>query len=113
MCSADASINISLEELVPINLEKNKAIINVESIVATQKFPQAPCRAMSQTLEAIIHATRVRALANDETQQKKVGHLLEMISDCDKVVKKVAPNSSYVVVMNDLIRRLVVWRKLK
>ncbi len=90
---ADASIDVSVYKLKPIGNRKTKVVFNVELIEATQKYPQVQCRAMSQTLEAIIHATRVKALMNDQMHQKQVKHLMEMIDDCSHVVNKVAPNS--------------------
>jgi hypothetical protein len=111
LCSADASIEVSVNRMEPIGDGKTKAVFNVELIDAKQKSPQVQCRAMSQTLEAIIHATRVRALLNDHLKQKKVKHLLEMIDDCNEVVDRVAPNSSYSLVMDDLKKRVDSWRQ--
>jgi hypothetical protein len=111
MIFSDATIDISIDELLAIDTQKTKAMFNIDLICAKPKYPQVHCRAMSQTLEAIIHATRVKALANDQTQQKNVKHFLEMIDDCDKVVNRVAPNSPYTLVMADLIRRVDVWRQ--
>ena len=65
------------------------------------------------TLEAIIHATRVKALLNYEKEQKRVAKLLEVINDCRQVVNRVASNSSYSMVMDDLTQRLEGWRKPK
>jgi hypothetical protein len=110
---AEASIEVSVKELVPVGAEKTLAIFLVNSIQATRKYPKVYCRAMSQTLEAIIHATRVKALVNNPAQQKSVGHLLEMIADCDKVVNRVAPNSSYTLVMADLMKKVNSWEEQK
>jgi uncharacterized protein len=113
MRSADATIDISIAKFMPIDTKKTKVSFNVERIQSARKYPQVQCRATSQTLEAIIHATRVKAIANDQTQQKKVKHLLEIIDECNKVVNRVAPNSSYTLVMADLIQRVDVWRQLQ
>ncbi len=110
MCSADATIDISIDNLWPIDSQKTKATFKIDLINAKPQYPQVQCRAMSLTLEAIIHATRVKALGNDQAERKNV-HLLEMIDDCNKVVNRVAPNSPYSLVMADLIRRVDVWRQ--
>lgn len=113
---AEASIEVSVEhlELLPTRgTMKTRALLKVESIEATQKYPQAFNRAMSLTLEAIIHATRVKALLNYEKEQKRVAKLLEVINDCRQVVNRVASNSSYSMVMDDLTQRLEGWRKPK
>ncbi|HUK86010.1 MAG TPA: DUF447 domain-containing protein [Candidatus Acidoferrum sp.] len=110
---ADATIDIAIDKFLPVDEQKTKAVFNVKLIEAKEKYPQVHSRAMSQTLEAIIHATRVKALSNDPKQRKKVNHLLEMIDDCDKVVNRVAPNSPYSLVMADLIKRIDLWRRQK
>jgi hypothetical protein len=110
LCLADASIEVSVEELLVINAQKTSARFKLEMIQAAPKYPQVHSRAMSQTLEAIIHATRVRALANDETQVENAKHLFGMIDDCNKVVSRVAPNSLYTSVMADLMQRIDEWR---
>lgn len=110
---ADASIEVSIKELFPNETEKTRVVFRIISIQAKRKYPRVYCRAMSQTLEAIIHATRVKALANDPAQQKSVKHLLEMIGDCNKVVNRVAPNSSYALVMADLMKKVDLWRAQK
>jgi hypothetical protein len=107
---AEVAVEISIDKMVSIGNAKTRAIFKVELIQSAPKYPQAHSRAMSQTLEAIIHATRVKALINDPKQQEKVKHLLEMIDDCHKVVDRVAPNSPYSIVMADLIRRIELWR---
>ncbi len=107
---ADATIDVSVTEMTPIDTLKTRAACNVELVQATRKFPQVHCRAMEATLEAIIHATRVKAFLNDEGKQKKVGKLLELIDNCNDVVNRVAPNSAYSIVMADLMERIDSWR---
>lgn len=108
---AEAAIEISIDALVPIDNLKTGAMFRVELIQSPPKYPQVHCRAMCQTLEAIIHATRVKALLSDPLQRRKVKHLLQMIDDCQKVVNRVAPNTTYSLVMDDLIRRIELWRQ--
>ena len=110
---ADASIDVSVNDMVPIGTEKTKAVCNVKLVQATQNYPQVYCRAMSATVEAIIHATRVKALINDKKEQKHVSKLLELIENCNSVVNRVAPNSSYSMVMADLMKRIDSWRNSK
>ena len=107
---ADAAIDVSVTEMTPIGTEKTRAMCNVELVQAKRKFPQVHCRAMDATLEAIIHATRVKAFLNDEGKQKKVSKLLAQIDNCDDVVSRVAPNSVYSIVMADLMKRIDLWR---
>jgi hypothetical protein len=71
------------------------------------------CRAFSATVEAIIYATRVKALLNVENEQTRVSKLLERIDDCNEVVNRVAPNSPCSTVMADLMERIDLWRNSK
>jgi hypothetical protein len=65
---------------------------------------------MSAAVEAIIHATRVKALINDEQEQEHVAKLLELIQNCNDVVNRVATKSQYSEIMLDLLRRIDLWR---
>lgn len=105
----DAAIEISLYHLEPAGEEKAKAFFKVRSLQAHEKCPQVYCRAFSATLEAIIYATRVKVLINDEKQRKSVSELLKKIGDCNEVVSRVAPNSQYSLIMADLIKRIDSW----
>ena len=112
----EASIEVLVEHLELMasrGTMKTSGTLKVESIQATCVYPQAFSRALSLTVEAILHATRVKALLSDETQQKRIAKLLEVISDCHQVVNRVAPNSSYSLVMDDLTKRIEGWRNLK
>ncbi len=107
---ADAVIEVSVKELVPLSEQKTQAVFNVELVAANQWYPQVYCRAFSATLEAIIHATRVKALISDEKEQETVSKLLATIESSSDVVNRVAPNSSYTKIMVDLTRRIDSWR---
>ncbi len=107
---ADAAIEISLDGLVADGPEKTKAVFSVQSVEATKMYPQALCRAAALTLEAIIHATRVKAYINVDSQQAQVNRLLELINIYGEVVDRVAPNSCYQLVMADLQKRIFSWR---
>jgi hypothetical protein len=109
---ADAVVEMSSDSLAPFDKEKTKVVFNVKLIEATQKYPQVYSRAMSATLEAIIHATRIQALTKDERHRLQVQKLLELIGQCSDVVSRVAPDSSYSRVMADLLKRIDSWRNL-
>ncbi len=109
LCFADATVAFSVLQMEPDG-EKTRVICLVEQICARENYPQVYCRAMSLTLEAIIHATRVKAYINNEKEQKRVGALLGLIQNCSEVVNRVAPNSAYSAVMDDLNKRIDSWR---
>ena len=107
---ADASVEVKVDNLALLGEEKTEVSLAVQSVEVTKKNPRAPCRAMTLTLEAIVYATRVKAFINDPTKQAQVYRLLENISGCSEVVNRVAPNSSYQLVMTDLQKRISSWR---
>jgi hypothetical protein len=108
---ADATIDVSINNLVPMSSEKTKAICSVMLVSVTKKYPRVYCRAMSANVEAIIYATRAKALVNDKMEQKRVSKLCEMINDCNDIVTRVASNSRYSEIMTDLMKRVDSWRK--
>jgi hypothetical protein len=110
---ANATIDMVLDNVVPIGAEKTKAFFKVQEIEAKRQYPQAYCRAFGLTVEAIIHATRIKALINDEKEQKHIIRLLEIIDECNRVINRVAPNSGYSEIMIDLTRRIDSWRNNK
>ena len=94
----------------PIGAEKTKFTCNITQINADKIYPQVYCRAKPATLEAIIHATRVKAFINEPAKQKETSKLLELIENCNDVVNRTAPNSAYALVMADLMKRIDSWR---
>jgi hypothetical protein len=108
---ADATIDVSLNELIPNGIEKTRAILKVETVDASPKVPQVYCRATAATIEATICATRVKAFIHDEQKQKQIRKLLTIIKNCNDVVNRVAPSSSYSLVMADLMKRIDSWRQ--
>jgi len=107
---ADATLEISIYHLEAVGAEKARAFFKIRLLQAQEKYPQVYCRAFSATLEAIIHATRVKAFVNVEGEQKKVSKLMELIENRNDVVNRVAPNSVYSAVMADLMKRIDSWR---
>ena len=107
---ADATINVKVTETVPSGIEKTNFSLRIQQINTTKIYPQVYCRAMSATLEAIIHATRVKVFVNDQKKKEHVSQLLETIKNCNDVVNRTAPNSHYSWVMADLEKRIDSWR---
>jgi uncharacterized protein len=107
---ADATVEVSVTDIAMAGTEKTNFFCRIEETTAAKMFPQVHCRAMALTLEAIIHATRVKVFVKDDKQQKNVGKLLVMIENSNEVVNRVAPNSAYSAVMADLMKRIDSWR---
>jgi hypothetical protein len=105
---ADATVDVSVADLAAVGMGKTKAVFAVELVEAAQKYPQVYCRAFGATVEAIVHATRIKAYTDDATKQKDIEELLKKISICNEVVNRVAPDSLYSSVMADLTHRISV-----
>jgi hypothetical protein len=107
---AEATIEVSVVNMQPVGVEKTKFSCNVEKVNVVKIFPQVYCRALPATLEAIVHATRVKEFLKDQNKKVHVNQLLQAIHNCSDLVNRTAPNSLYSVVMADLIKRIESWR---
>ena len=107
---SDVTLDVLVASMESIGAEKTNFSCNILKINVEKMYPQIYCRAMAITLEAIIHATRVKAFVNDVKQQKNSNNLLELIGNNGNVVNRVAPNSIYTTIMADLTKRIDSWR---
>jgi hypothetical protein len=110
LCSADATVEVSIAHLGPDGKERTQFSCKVELLTTAKQFPQVYCRAMPLTLEAITHATRVKAFINSPEKQKEATGLIETIQKHANLVERVAPNSEYTAVLEDLQYRIDSWR---
>jgi hypothetical protein len=107
---ADATVDVSVTRIQLAGLDTVNLQCKIEKVSATKDYPEPICRAMALTLEAIIHATRVKVFLADPSKQEEVNKLLGLIENCNGVVKRVAPKSTYSDVMADLTNRINHWR---
>ena len=86
--------------------------MKVKLVKAPTVLPKVYCRASFATIEAIIHATRVKAYITQGNRQKQEQALkfLETIRECRDVVNHVAPNSRYSKIIADLTQHINSWR---
>jgi hypothetical protein len=110
--AVDAHIEVEIADVKPLDAERVEVTCDVKLVQASSVFPKAYCRALFATIEAIVHATRVKAFItqSDEQKQEQALKLLETIRECTDVVSRVAPNSRYSEVMADLNWRISSWR---
>ncbi|MCL5878061.1 MAG: DUF447 family protein [Candidatus Bathyarchaeota archaeon] len=106
--NADAVVEVSVDN-VASDGDRTSFSCKVQRLFAEKKFPQVYCRAMPLTLEAITHATRVKAFAKEPHKQEEVAKLVKTIQDCATIVERVAPNSQYAYVLADLLHRIDSW----
>jgi hypothetical protein len=110
--AAEAYIEVTVADITPFDAERAEVTCEVKLAKASNVLPKVHCRASFATIEAIIHATRVKAfLTHDDRQkQEQALKLIQTIRECHDVVNRVAPNSSYSKIMADLTQRVNSWR---
>ena len=112
LVTADTHIEVTVESLKTLENEKAEAECTVILIKTSKKIPKAYCRAAGATIEAIIHATRIKAFLNkSEEKNEQVLELLERFRICRDVVNHVGAGSRYSDIMSDLAKRIEEWRR--
>jgi len=108
---SEATVEISVENMAPMDEERAEAICNVEFIKASKIFPKAYCRAFYATVEALILATRIDFYLNKNKKQKEqAAQLIEVFDSCMETVDRVAPKSRYSEIMAYLAEQIKSWR---
>jgi hypothetical protein len=107
--SADAFIEVSVMDIKPLG-ERAEFLCDVKLIRCPRLLPKAYCRATFATIEAIIHATRVKAFLN-RGEYEKAERLIELIRHYCAVVNRVAPNSKCSEILANLTRQVNLWRE--
>jgi hypothetical protein len=108
LCSADATVEVSVVDVIS-NEKQTSFSCKIQRVSAEKRLPQVYCRAMPLTLEAITHATRVRAFIKEPQKQEELAKLLKTIQDCVTIVYRVAPDSQYSSILDDLLCRIRSW----
>jgi hypothetical protein len=110
--AADSTVEVSVDETRSFDSERVEFLCNVQLVTASKALPKVYCRAQFATIEAIIHATRIKPfLRGDKQEQEHAFRLMELVEICSDVVERTAPNSRYSEIMADLTQRINLWRK--
>ena len=106
---ADAAIEVAVSSL---SVGEERTIFNfkVETVAAKEQLPRVYCRALPLTIEAVTHATRVKAFMHMPEKREQVEQLIETIRSHAKIVERVAPSSEFTAVFQDLEKRIETWR---
>ena len=109
---AEAHIEVAVTDMAPFDAESAMVFCDVKRIQASTILPQVYCRAVFATIEAVVHATRVKVFLThpDEQKREQALKLLDTIQECRAVVNRVAPNSRSAEIMADLTQRADQWR---
>lgn len=106
----DAFIEVEVTGIRHFENQRIEVSCQVKRIRAKRLLPKVYCRALHAVIESIVHATRVEVLISDKSEQKRVQNLLNMIDENSSLVRRVAPNSIYSQIMDDLNKRIQLWR---
>ena len=107
---ADAFIEVTVKDIDDFGTGRINVSCQVKLIKASKMLPKVYCRALHAVIESIVHATRVKVLIADEHERENIQGLLKKIDECSCLVERVAPNSLYSEIMNDLNGRIGLWR---
>jgi hypothetical protein len=108
----DATIEVTVVETRSFGAERAEFLCEAQQVEATETLPKVYCRAQFATIEAIVHATRIKVfLRGNQQEQKQALTLLERIEVCRDVVDRTAPDSRYAEIMADLTGMIALWRK--
>jgi hypothetical protein len=108
---ADATIEVKVNKTRILSSERVEFLCDIQHVDAPKIFPKMYCRAQFATIEAIVHATRIKPfLKGNEQQQKHAVKLLELVDVCQDIVDRTAPNSVYSKILADLNLLISIWR---
>jgi len=109
--SADAIVEVSVSEIKPSSLFA-EFLCNVKFVWASKVLPRAYCRAYFATIEAIIHATRVKSfLTSNSAERERAVSLINLIKHYQEITNRVAPNSKSSEIMTKLINMVRSWEQ--
>jgi hypothetical protein len=103
--NADAFIEVKVNEIENIK-DRAKVLCEVINIASAKVKPKAYCRATFAVIESIIHTTRI----NFQKDEKKVEELTRLVKHYYALVERVAPNSIYLDMMKENLKRVEAWK---
>jgi len=99
-------------QVMKIDESQYRAIVTCSPIhgEVIKTSPKPYCRGKFAAMEAVIHATRVKVFLA-EGQTKEVESLIQLINSMRNLVLRVAPNSSYLSVVERVVDLVEQWKK--
>ncbi len=111
---ADAFIEVKVLEVGPFGADRADFLCSVKLIEASRVLPKTYYRAQYATIEAVIHATRIKPLLHgNKKEQEQASKLIMLVEACRDVTAHSAPNSRYSEIMEDITEMIGWWRKHK
>lgn len=108
--NADACLEVAVTEVASKGAHMAKFNCAVMKVFkATGLKPKAYCRAAFALIESIIHATRIQALI-PQGDIDSAENLIKLVHHYADLVKRVAPESIYQQMINDILGRITSWK---
>ena len=109
---AYATVEVSVAETHSFNSKRAEFLCSIQLVTSSKATPKVYSRAQFATIEAIIHATRIKPFLNgDKQDQERALRLMELVEIYSDIVDHTAPNSRYSEIMTDLTQKIHLWRK--
>lgn len=110
MLNTDACIEFNIIN-VEESEEKVKIQCRIEKILLIERRTlPAYSRATSAVIESLIHATRIENFLSSG-EEKKAKERIDLVNHYSEVVNKVAPNSIYSDIIEDIKHRIKKWKR--
>lgn len=103
---------IAIEKIKESELSEDRYYYmnRVKNIKIYHCYPRVFSRGISEAIEAVIHATRVKAYRN-QGKETEAARLEDRIKDCIRLIKKVSGEDSPEMMVSEKIRELLdKWR---
>ncbi|MCP8311871.1 MAG: DUF447 family protein [Candidatus Methylarchaceae archaeon HK02M1] len=106
----DVCIEAKMIKVEDFEKDRARVLCKVEKIdPIVRTYPRAYCRAPFAAIESIIHATRIKVfLSNDK--KEKAEELIDLIKHYDALTRRVAPDSAYTKIIEDILLRIEAWK---
>jgi hypothetical protein len=107
---ADSTIMVEVQREEAVQCERSLFIATPVKITVGRSYPSVLSRGRAQAVEAVIHATRVKAFS-EQGRTEEAAALIRRIEECASTVRRISPSGSpeYAAVdkLNDIMRS---WR---
>jgi hypothetical protein len=100
----DASLYCEIVEIKAVLKTRVKANLKVEQVKVWNPMPRVFNRGQAEAIEAVIHATRVKAFKDNPL---KSAFYLKKIHNCNSVIRRVSPEESTETEVVEIIKQLI------
>jgi hypothetical protein len=111
LISSDAHIFVNIVDQRILSMDRTCFTCEVISIEINKKYPSVFSRGKAETIEAIIHVTRIQHLI-DQKDWAHVKSLIKQFFMCKEIVRRVSSSSSNeMLVIKELENLITNWRE--